>query len=560
MKIIKKTAAALTAAVMLAAQAAYAYEIDVKIDSFTVTASLRSDTGTERPTIQLLDSAKSTVLYMGEGTSTQNDDDTYTFSFEPFNVPSSLETGQYVIRIGGNGTAIEEQTISFVNVNDKGEALNAINSASDKVAAIIENKDRLGIDTLSLEALSDEWKGTISTAVAAADLSNDCSEEQVAEKSAIFLEAYMPALEKAVIAGSDSADEVNAMIEASEYLGLDRDGWYSKLSDKSSVGGVLAEKEFGTDITAEELNDEFDGAVLVCVINQLDHGSAREALEEYTSAGLLDVDMSDFDGLSETNKANVFKELKKRGITDYEDIPGEFEDIVDSYKGSGGGSTGGGNYGGGGGGGTGGGSTVTIPGSPNLPASTPAPTSTPEPQGFTDMEGFEWAEEAVNELSGRGVLNGDGSGRFNPQNYITREEFAKITVTAFDLYDSSAEAEFDDVPQEAWFYSYVASAKNNGIVTGISENEFGAGQNITRQDMAVMLKRIFDMAKYDGITPNTDFSDYSEIADYAQEAVSILSGAGILNGMDGGRFAPNERVTRAQGAKAVYELLKLIEQ
>lgn len=561
MKIIKKTAAVMTAAIILAAQAAYAYEIDVQIDSFTVTASLQSDIGTERPTIQMLDSTKSTVLYMGEGTSVQNDDDTYTFSFEPFNVPDTLATGQYIIRIGGEGTETEEATVSFVNVKDKGDALNAVNSSANKTASIIENKDKLGLDTSALEVLSDGWKSTVDIAVAAVDLSNDGSEGQVEEKTEVFLAAYMPALEKAVIAGSDDAGSVNTMIEESEYLGLDKDGWYSKLSNKSSVAAIIVGRDLSTDITAAELKNEFDGAVLVSVIDQLDHGSAREAFEQYEGAGLIDVNMSDFEDLSETNKANVFKDLKKRGITNYEELPDEFKDIVGSYKSSGNGGGGNGNVGGGGSPSGGGGTSTVLPG--NIPDSampTPRPTVAPTTQGFTDMNGFEWAEEAVEELSERGVVNGDGSGHFKPQDYITREEFAKIAVTAFGLYDDGANAEFTDVPQEAWFYRYVASAKNNGIVTGISDSEFGAGMNITRQDMAVMLKRIFDMAQYNGITPNTNFSDYFEIADYAKDAVSVLSGAGILNGMDDGRFEPAGKVTRAQSAKAVYELLKLIEQ
>lgn len=556
-----KTAAAVTAAVMLAAQAAYAYDIETDMDSFKMTVSLKSDTYTERPTIQVLDSGKTEVIYMGEGTSSENGDDTYTFEFETFSLPADLESGDYVIRIGGSGVPAKETTVAFVNINDKGAALNAVNAAADKAAAVAENGANLGVDTSALDGLDSEWKAVINKALDGVDLSNDFSEEQVNEKYDIFLEAYMPAAEKAVIAGSGDAAAVNAAIEASEHLGLDKNGRYSTLSDKRAVGEVIASRALEPDITDDELRDEFDGAVLVCVISQLDHGSAREAFEESIDAGLTDADMSDFNKLSETNKANVFKDLKKQGITDYEKLPDAFEETVSKYRktvsagGGGGGGTGGGSSSGGGGG------TVTNPVLPGdiTPQATASPAPQGKPQDFTDMDGFGWAEEAVDELSARGVLSGDGSGRFNPQNYITREEFAKIIVTAFDLYDSTAAAAFDDVPADAWFCGYVASAKASGVVTGISETEFGAGQNITRQDMAVMLKRVLDMTGKASAAPAAEFSDAGDIADYAKEAVGALSAAGILNGMEDGRFAPRENVTRAQSAKAVYELIKLIE-
>ena len=550
-------ASLLAAASVLASNAALAYEIEVRTDSFSVSASLVSDVNTERPTIQLLNGDKTEVIYMGEGTSQTNSDYTYTFSFETFGLPKTLETGNYILRIGGDGVETKETTIAFVNIIDKSDALNAVNEAEDKTAAVIENSGKLGIDTSAVEALPTEWKDVISDALAGIDLSNDGTEEQVNEKYEAFLESYTTAAEKAVIAGSDDKAAVAEAIENSEKLGLDKEGAYSKLDDKTAVAEALISRDLSPDITGDELKDEFDGAVLVCVINRLDHGSAREEFEKCAKSGLIDPDMSDFNALGETNKANVFKDLKKQGITDYTKLADAFEEIAASYKkqntttggGGGGGSTGGG----------GGGGVIQTPPVPDTVTPTPSPEPETDGAAFTDMAGFEWAEEAVEELSRRGVVNGDGSGKFNPQNFITREEFAKIAVTAFDLYNPDAVSSFDDVPGDAWFYTYVSSARESGVVTGISDTQFGAGNNITRQDMAVMLKRILDMTGISADNGGASFADEESIADYAREAVRALSGLGVLNGMDDGRFAPGDSVTRAQSAKAVYELLKITE-
>ena len=56
--------------------------------------------------------------------------------------------------------------------------------------------------------------------------------------------------------------------------------------------------------------------------------------------------------------------------------------------------------------------------------------------------------------------------------------------------------------------------------------------------------------------------DITEILDcaemYAKEAVKSLAGAKIISGMEDGSFAPMESATRAQTAKMVYELMKII--
>lgn len=565
---MKKTAALLLALTVMAAQTAYAYDIQVDMNAFDFKVSLQSDETTERPTVQMLDKNKTKVVYMGEGTSSLNEDDTYTLSFDDFSVPANLPTGSYIIRIGGKGLATQETTISFVNNLDKANALNELNSASDKGSVLVKDAESLGIDVSVYNGLSQQWKNVVNQAVAAPDLSNDNSVEQVEEKYELFTKAYNSSMELAVIAGSTDSAAVQNMIDASEYLGLDKDSYYESLTDKKSVADILTKKSFSPTITSAQLSDEFDGAVLVSVINQLDWGSAKSALQYYNNSGLVNISFGDFNSLSSTNQANVFKDLKSLKLTDYESISSEFNSIVNRYKNSSASNASGGGAGGGGGGGGSSSQTgKTVVPAPvvteeDLPKSTSSDKTKSESivMDFTDMDNYGWAQQAVSNLQRRGVLAGDGTGRFNPQNYVTREEFAKIVVTAFELYESGAIADFEDVPADAWYYSYVASAKKNGVVAGISDTEFGSGSPITRQDMAVMLKRVYDMAGLDEANgAEKSFGDGAQIADYARDAVAVLNRAGILNGDDEGNFLPLNSVTRAQSAQAVYMLVQMIE-
>ena len=553
---MKKIAILLAAIIAVTSHTVLAYDIKADVSSFTFNVSLQSDTISERPTVMVLNEDKTTVYYAGEGRSEKNDDGTYTLIFDSFSLPQDATTGKYVIRVGGDGTEISETTVDFINNNDRADALNELNDAQDKEQVLAQRAYNLGIDIEILNSLDSSWKKTVIDAISVLDLSNDKSAQQVEEKYKLFYDTYNQALEIAVIAGSEKADAVNDMILNIKYLSIDKEGYYAKLSDKSWVGKVLCEKEFSTDITSEELIKEFDGAVLTGIISQLDYGSGEAAFKEAIKNGLIDVNMVAYNDLDDSKQADVFKNLKKKGITNYEELAAAFKSEVEDAEESGGGGNGGSGSGSGGSGISSGssiGSVVITQPQDN------AGNAQNESVEFSDMQGFDWAAEAVNELSRRGVVSGDGTGRFNPANNVTREEFAKMLVSAFNLYDENSITAFEDVSQDAWYYSYVASAQANGVVSGMSQTQFGIGMSITRQDMAVMLKRVYDMAGVGNAEASSTFTDYNDIADYAKEAVGVLCGAGILNGIDDGSFAPRDSVTRAQSARAIYALLQVIE-
>lgn len=175
---------------------------------------------------------------------------------------------------------------------------------------------------------------------------------------------------------------------------------------------------------------------------------------------------------------------------------------------------------------------------------------------FKDLDQVAWAKDAVYYLLYRDVLSPAES--FEPQRTVTREEFVKMIVMAFGYYDESAEADLRDTTPGMWHYSYIASAMNSGIVSGITAKQFGVGQEITRQDMALILYRVCQKKKISlgQDTPAEAFDDAYEIAPYAMEAVSALRGAGMVGGVGGNRFAPENSATRAEAAKMIYEAMQ----
>ena len=176
---------------------------------------------------------------------------------------------------------------------------------------------------------------------------------------------------------------------------------------------------------------------------------------------------------------------------------------------------------------------------------------------YNDIASVPWARDAIISLTNKGIISGNGNGEFLPDNAVKREEFTKMAVIAFANTDTVQINTFEDVSGDEWYAQYINAAAALGIVNGQSENLFGVGQTITRQDMAVI---VYKAAAYSGIELDrleaySEFTDDADISEYAVEAVYKLMAAGIINGVGDGRFAPLDSATRAEAAKLVYSLL-----
>lgn len=228
-----------------------------------------------------------------------------------------------------------------------------------------------------------------------------------------------------------------------------------------------------------------------------------------------------------------------------------FEVTVNPSSGTSGGPNGGGSSSGGssGGGAIGG---VSAPVTPQL--TTPV-KATP----FTDVTSASWEKDAVNHLYQKGIISGNGDGQFYPERNITREEFIKMVLIAldFEITDKVTHS-IPDAPLGSWYDYYLQTAYNMGIVGGYPDGRFGVGDNILRQDMAVILCNAMEKAGKlsDKDTLESNFSDEGEIASYAKEKIALLVNKGYISGMGDGRFSPLTSSTRAQAAQLIYNVIK----
>ena len=177
---------------------------------------------------------------------------------------------------------------------------------------------------------------------------------------------------------------------------------------------------------------------------------------------------------------------------------------------------------------------------------------------FDDMGEAIWAQDMVHALVGKGIISKNDAREFRPMDNVTREEYVKMLVTVVGSHNTDARSNLADVDGNHWASSYIATAQQLGIVQGNADGTFGLGQKITRQDMAVMLYRTFQLLGIELPAGSNAFADSNDIADYAKAAVSALEKQGIINGMGDGNFAPGANATRAQSAKVIYSMMEVL--
>lgn len=175
---------------------------------------------------------------------------------------------------------------------------------------------------------------------------------------------------------------------------------------------------------------------------------------------------------------------------------------------------------------------------------------------FNDMDNYSWAKEYVYNLLRRNVISMPEDKNFRPGDNITREEYVKMIVVAFEIPMGEQESKYTDAVSGAWYQQYLAAATEAGIIEGNGNGTFGVGKPITRQDMAVIAYRAVGLTDKKLPVKNEAiaFEDKNLISDYALDAVTEMSAAGIIVGMGNSKFEPRLNAQRAQAAKIISDL------
>nr|WP_238590749.1 bifunctional 2',3'-cyclic-nucleotide 2'-phosphodiesterase/3'-nucleotidase [Paenibacillus beijingensis] len=172
---------------------------------------------------------------------------------------------------------------------------------------------------------------------------------------------------------------------------------------------------------------------------------------------------------------------------------------------------------------------------------------------YRDVSASHWAYQIIKELTAKHLVQGMTANNFSPQKPVTRAEFVNMLVNEFGLKASSSPAPFTDVQAGSWYSSAVNAAYSSGLILGSGTGSFNPNEVLTREQMAVMLHRIPALASGKSGLPG--FKDAGGISSWAKASVDVIAGAGIMQGRGAELFAPKAVTTRAEAVKVLANLL-----
>lgn len=177
---------------------------------------------------------------------------------------------------------------------------------------------------------------------------------------------------------------------------------------------------------------------------------------------------------------------------------------------------------------------------------------------FTDVAEENWFYDAVQYVYGRGLMNGTSDTIFSPDGTMNRAMLVTILYRLEDEPAVTAANAFSDVPADTWYTDAVIWADAHGIVEGVGNQQFAPADNITREQMAVMLYRYAQYKGYElktGADPS-QYTDAADISSWALDAMEWANAEGLITGRTAATIVPGGTATRAEAATILMRFLE----
>jgi len=137
---------------------------------------------------------------------------------------------------------------------------------------------------------------------------------------------------------------------------------------------------------------------------------------------------------------------------------------------------------------------------------------------FDDVSDNHWANGYINIASKEGIINGDGNGKFRPEDDVKHEEAIKMVVCALGYGDNVV------VDPADWSKAYLDIANEKGISSNLKGTK---GKASTRGDIAVMsyagIKAVQTDAKAESIVKGTPVASVAEGTYTSSQKVTLTS-------------------------------------
>ena len=177
---------------------------------------------------------------------------------------------------------------------------------------------------------------------------------------------------------------------------------------------------------------------------------------------------------------------------------------------------------------------------------------------FSDVSSSDWFYDAVNYVFSKGIMVGVTENSFAPNSSLTRAMIVQMLYSLEGSPEVTGTAPFTDVAIGQWYTNAITWAASNNIVSGMGDGTFAPNNNITREQLAMILYN-YAQLKGNAVTASGNlaaFTDGNEVSDWAETAVRWAVGEGLMSGKGNGVLDPVGTTTRAEAASMFMRFME----
>ena len=192
---------------------------------------------------------------------------------------------------------------------------------------------------------------------------------------------------------------------------------------------------------------------------------------------------------------------------------------------------------------------------------------------FEDIS-YHWARKIIMDLYGRDIIS--EAEYFNPDNYISKEEYCILLSKSIDYAGMDKEVMMDKQEETSeikkksgqdekklenihpWAVEYVENVYELGLVD--EEDLINPLENVTRKEAALMIQNLFEISKeFSSLNIETIFLDISNLNAEEINAIKTAYTNGVMSGKSSGTFNPDSYLTRAEAAVIMAKISEKIK-
>lgn len=182
---------------------------------------------------------------------------------------------------------------------------------------------------------------------------------------------------------------------------------------------------------------------------------------------------------------------------------------------------------------------------------------------FVDVGEKDWYYGAISFVYDRGYFSGTGATAFSPNSSMTRAMVATVLHRIAGSEPVDDAGRFGDVPAGQWYSQGIAWASQKGIVNGMGGDRYEPDLSVTREQLVTMLYRYQKDYRRENAPASgtlTAFPDGKAVSSWATDAMSWAVGSGLISGRDTGHLDPSGTATRAEVATILQRFTTLLEK